>query len=210
MSSKNENYKNYRILPDINDPVYSQYQFVYDPISGEFRENDPVKATEPTDEKLTNAEVEEIFEGYKEKLRPVHDFIDEETKAKIDKKLDALHKWQEQWKVTEVIAESEALYEQEEQFGRIEELSAQAPSGQGILAAGLDIIEMLLEKNVAYSNSAMDPLNILSDATPEEQIKMHIDNKLTRLKYQREFQNEDSLKDLAGYVILLMVLKQPQ
>lgn len=102
---------------------------------------------------------------------------------------------------------SQILWEEGGSWDELSNLAKEAPSGQDILEAGIDIIKMLLEKNIAYSNSAMDPLNILSDASPEDQIKMHIDNKLTRLKYQKEFQNEDSLKDLAGYVILLMVLK---
>lgn len=105
---------------------------------------------------------------------------------------------------------AEKLWGEGGSWDSLSELAAEAPSGRDILEAGIDIIKMLLEKNIAYSNSAMDPLNILSTATPEEQIKMHIDNKLTRLKYQKEFQNEDSLKDLAGYVILLMVLKKSQ
>jgi len=105
---------------------------------------------------------------------------------------------------------TEKLWGEGGSWDSLSELAAEAPSGRDILEAGIDIIKMLLEKNIAYSNSAMDPLNILSTATPEEQIKMHIDNKLTRLKYQKEFQNEDSLKDLAGYVILLMVLKKSQ
>lgn len=102
---------------------------------------------------------------------------------------------------------TELLWDEGGKWDVLTSLAKEAPAGEEILVAGLDVVEMLLEKNISYSNSAMDPLNVLSNATPEDQIKMHIDNKLTRLKYQKEFQNEDSLKDLAGYVILLMVLK---
>ena len=102
---------------------------------------------------------------------------------------------------------AELLWDEGGKWDILTALAKEAPAGEEILVAGLDVVEMLLEKNISYSNSAMDPLNVLSNATPEDQIKMHIDNKLTRLKYQKEFQNEDSLKDLAGYVILLMVLK---
>jgi len=105
---------------------------------------------------------------------------------------------------------TELLWDEGGKWDTLTALAKEAPAGEEILVAGLDVVEMLLEKNISYSNSAMDPLNVLSNATPEDQIKMHIDNKLTRLKYQKEFQNEDSLKDLAGYVILLMVLKKSQ
>jgi len=110
----------------------------------------------------------------------------------------------------EAVRDADEYWEEDGLFDSLTRLVNEAPSGKAIFDAGTEIIEMLLKKNISYSNSAMDPLNILSSASPEEQIKMHIDNKLTRLKYQKEFQNEDSLKDLAGYVILLMVLKKSQ
>lgn len=87
-------------------------------------------------------------------------------------------------------------------------LAQDAPAGLGILNACLDFAEFLIKKNISYGNSALEPLNVLSNATAEEQIRMHIDNKLTRLKNQKEFENEDSLLDLTGYLILLTVLKK--
>ncbi len=143
-------------------------------------------------------------------------------RKKIEEEREMVSKFKESIKdaapktVLDAITESEDMYLSEllwDEGGKWDTLTAlakEAPAGAEILVAGLDVVEMLLAKNISYSNSAMEPLNILSNATPEEQIKMHIDNKLTRLKHQKEFQNEDSLKDLAGYVILLMVLKQSQ
>ena len=40
---------------------------------------------------------------------------------------------------------------------------------------------MLLAKNEAYGNSAIDPLRIFSRADPVEQIRVRIDDKLSRL-----------------------------
>ena len=95
-----------------------------------------------------------------------------------------------------------------EQFESVREYVQKAPAGLGILNACLDFAEFLIKKNISYGNSALEPLNVLSNATAEEQIRMHIDNKLTRLKNQKEFENEDSLLDLTGYLILLTVLKK--
>ncbi len=97
---------------------------------------------------------------------------------------------------------------EEQKQDDVVELAKVAPSGQAIYDECMAITKLLLKKNIAYGNSALEPLNVLSNATAEEQIRMHIDNKLTRLKNQKEFENEDSLLDLTGYLILLIVLKK--
>lgn len=66
--------------------------------------------------------------------------------------------------------------------------------------------ELLLQKNREYGNSAVVPKRIFSQASPVEQIRVRIDDKLSRLssKGTKEIQ-EDTEKDLAGYLILLKV-----
>lgn len=70
------------------------------------------------------------------------------------------------------------------------------------------IHEMLLEKNQAYGNSALDPVRIFSSADPVEQIRVRIDDKLSRLKRGRKFADEDTVNDLTGYLILLRVAER--
>ena len=89
-------------------------------------------------------------------------------------------------------------------------LIKEAPSGKEIMNACLDIAEMLLKKNISYGNSAIDPVRVLSQANPEEQILIRIDDKLNRLKYQQEYENEDTVQDLIGYFILLMVMRRQE
>ena len=89
-------------------------------------------------------------------------------------------------------------------------LIREAPSGEEIMNACLDIAEMLLRKNISYGNSAIDPVRVLSQANPEEQILIRIDDKLNRLKYQQEYENEDTVQDLVGYFILLMVMRRQE
>lgn len=66
------------------------------------------------------------------------------------------------------------------------------------------IKQMLLEKNKAYGNSALDPVRIFSNADPVEQIKVRIDDKLSRLKRGR-LMGEDVVNDLIGYLVLLKI-----
>lgn len=67
-----------------------------------------------------------------------------------------------------------------------------------------ELKEMLLEKNRAYGNSALDPVRIFSKAEADEQIKVRIDDKLSRLA-RGSAAGEDVVLDLLGYLVLLRV-----
>jgi hypothetical protein len=61
---------------------------------------------------------------------------------------------------------------------------------------------MLIAKNQRYGNSALDPVRIFSRADKREQIRVRIDDKLSRLRNQDQ-DDEDAVLDLIGYLILL-------
>ena len=68
--------------------------------------------------------------------------------------------------------------------------------------------DLLLSKNEKYGNSALDPLNVFSSAGAVAGIKVRIDDKLKRIKNAGLVDaTEDTLQDLAGYLILLMIAK---
>tara|TARA_R110000824_G_scaffold126670_2_gene286291 strand:- start:1891 stop:2262 length:372 start_codon:yes stop_codon:yes gene_type:complete len=68
--------------------------------------------------------------------------------------------------------------------------------------------ELLLEKNQAYGNSALIPANIFSNLSSIEAIKIRIDDKLKRIENKGiNDETEDTVMDLAGYLILLMIAK---
>ena len=70
------------------------------------------------------------------------------------------------------------------------------------------IENLLLEKNKAYGNSAIEPLNIFSKANSTESICARLDDKLSRIKNKGiNDDTEDTILDLCGYLILLMVSK---
>jgi|TARA_Y100000289_G_scaffold57937_1_gene62736 hypothetical protein len=69
--------------------------------------------------------------------------------------------------------------------------------------------KLLLSKNAAYGNSALDPLNVFSKADAVSGIKVRIDDKLKRIQNAGLVDaTEDTLQDLAGYLILLMIAKE--
>ena len=77
-----------------------------------------------------------------------------------------------------------------------------------IVAATNSIRELLLEKNHAYGDSALSPLNIFSKANAEYGIRQRIDDKLKRIQHAGlNDATEDTLLDLAGYLILLIIAR---
>ena len=67
------------------------------------------------------------------------------------------------------------------------------------------IKEMLIEKNNTYGDSALDPVRIFSDSGPIEQLKVRIDDKLSRMIKGDSFPGDNDVDDLIGYLILLKV-----
>lgn len=70
------------------------------------------------------------------------------------------------------------------------------------------IAEMLIEKNLKYGNSALEPKRIFSKADSAEQIKVRIDDKLSRIANQNLEDDEDVIQDLIGYLVLLKISQQ--
>lgn len=69
------------------------------------------------------------------------------------------------------------------------------------------VAELLLEKNRKYGNSALNPVRIFSRADPVEQLKVRIDDKLSRLRSGQVDDTEDVELDLLGYLVLLRVAR---
>ena len=64
---------------------------------------------------------------------------------------------------------------------------------------------MLHEKNRKYGDSALTPKRIFSRASAIEQIKIRIDDKLSRLANEQVEEDEDVVWDLLGYLVLLRI-----
>lgn len=71
-----------------------------------------------------------------------------------------------------------------------------------------EIKEMLIAKNKSYGDSAIDPIRIFSKADNTEQIKIRIDDKLSRIARGTEFYGDNDIDDLVGYLILLKIARE--
>ena len=71
-----------------------------------------------------------------------------------------------------------------------------------------EIRDMLIDKNRAYGDSALDPVRVFSKASAIEQIYVRIDDKLSRVKRGHEYPGDDTISDLIGYLVLLLIAKE--
>lgn len=70
-----------------------------------------------------------------------------------------------------------------------------------------DIADLLIKKNKSYGNSALEPINCFYKGDASTAIKVRIDDKLSRIMRGHEFQGDDTIDDLIGYLVLYKVSK---
>ena len=68
-----------------------------------------------------------------------------------------------------------------------------------------EIGDTLIAKNQQYGNSALEPVRIFSKASAVEQIKVRMDDKISRLVRGNGEGDEDAQADLLGYIVLLKI-----
>lgn len=84
-----------------------------------------------------------------------------------------------------------------------------APLEREIRAKCNMIADFLVEKNRAYGNSAAQPIGIFASRVDRlAQIDCRIDDKLNRLAQGSEYPGDDTVLDLAGYLILRMIVEE--
>lgn len=88
-------------------------------------------------------------------------------------------------------------------------MAAQAPLETEIRGMCAELADFLVEKNRAYGNSAAQPVGVFAKRlNPLDQIDVRIDDKLSRIARGAEYPGDDTIKDLAGYLILRMVVAE--
>lgn len=68
--------------------------------------------------------------------------------------------------------------------------------------------DLLIAKNRKYGNSALEPKRVFSRSDPIEQLKVRIDDKLSRIQSAQSDDDEDVVLDLMGYLVLLRVARR--
>lgn len=66
---------------------------------------------------------------------------------------------------------------------------------------------MLIAKNAAYGDSALNPVRVFSSASLAEQLLVRLDDKVSRIE-RGEAAGEDVVGDMLGYMILVLIAKK--
>lgn len=101
------------------------------------------------------------------------------------------------------------FYETLTDSGVLARLPLESPNAKEILEVCVDLAEFLVAKNTAYGDAAINPLRAMSKADPAEQIRVRMDDKLSRL-IRGQAAGEDVPKDFVGYWVLLQILERKQ
>lgn len=91
-------------------------------------------------------------------------------------------------------------------FHDIFDTAYEAPNAEAILGVCLGVARFLMHKNKAYGDSALKPMRVFSKASPIEQLRVRMDDKISRLS-RGESAGEDAELDLLGYLVLLLVAR---
>lgn len=73
-----------------------------------------------------------------------------------------------------------------------------------------EMADFLVEKNKCYGNSALDPIHCFYKGDEKQALLVRIDDKISRLMRGKEYGQDDTIKDLHGYLVLLEVLKRKE
>jgi len=68
--------------------------------------------------------------------------------------------------------------------------------------------DLLVAKNAAYGNSALDPVRIFSKADTTEQLYVRLDDKINRVKQGHEYPGDDTIRDIIGYCTLILIARE--
>lgn len=72
------------------------------------------------------------------------------------------------------------------------------------------IADLLIAKNKAYGDSALNPVRIFSKASRIEQLNVRIDDKISRIQRGTDFGDEDTVRDLCGYLLMLLIARESE
>ena len=86
----------------------------------------------------------------------------------------------------------------------LKEADQQNKFGKKLLTVTNEVTNLLISKNKAYGDTALNPPQIFSKLSSTEAIRARIDDKISRIQNKGiNDQTEDTVNDLIGYLLLL-------
>lgn len=70
------------------------------------------------------------------------------------------------------------------------------------------IADMLVAKNLSYGDAALNPIRVFSKADRMEQLYIRLDDKLSRVQKGHEYPGDDTIQDIIGYCVLILIARE--
>jgi hypothetical protein len=84
------------------------------------------------------------------------------------------------------------------------------PFEQNVRRITDQIADLLIAKNKAYGDAALNPIRVFSKSDRIEQLNVRIDDKISRIQRGTDFEDEDTVRDLAGYLVLRLIAEESE
>lgn len=84
------------------------------------------------------------------------------------------------------------------------------PFEQNVRRTTDGIADLLIAKNKAYGDSALNPIRVFSKSDRIEGLYQRIDDKLSRVSRGTDYPGDDTVKDLIGYLCLLLIARESE
>lgn len=72
------------------------------------------------------------------------------------------------------------------------------------------VADTIVGKNLAYGDSALNPVRIFSKADRMEQLFVRLDDKLSRVQRGHEYPGDDTIRDIIGYCTLILIARESE
>lgn len=70
------------------------------------------------------------------------------------------------------------------------------------------VADTVVQKNLAYGNSALNPIRVFSRTDRMEQLYTRLDDKLSRVQKGHEYPGDDTIQDIIGYCTLILIARE--
>lgn len=70
------------------------------------------------------------------------------------------------------------------------------------------VADIVIQKNLAYGDSALNPIRVFSRADRMEQLYTRLDDKLSRVQKGHEYPGDDTIRDIIGYCTLILIARE--
>lgn len=72
------------------------------------------------------------------------------------------------------------------------------------------VADTVASKNLAYGDSALNPIRVFSKSDRMEQLFVRLDDKLSRVQKGHEYPGDDTIRDIIGYCTLILIARESE